>query len=479
MAAFITNKRQRRIKTKIHMAAQKEVIRQRMEKSLKSIGKGLSRTLTTMSESQKKNRLSTRLMSVNDIHVDKFILPFQEDIKKIYDHQYVQVAVAAIIFTNFVCSSAEKQLIPAPGSTKAEVFFYFENFFCYVFLFELLINMYGSFFYPFWKSAWNCFDFIIVVIAFMALYSAKGSGISILRLFRAFRVFRLFKRIQTLRCIIEGVIASLPGVFNAFVILGLIMGIWSIIGVAFFGNLGVPESRYFRNFGEAMFTLWQCMTMDSWASDIARPLIRETHGVGYVYFVSYIFVSGIVLSNVVVAILLEKYLAATKVSNEMEEEEEPDFDFHENLARSCEAITEAVKNHTIQALDLALKASGERFTFDKASTDNNDWSEEDPSQHEPVATIRRQSHDLPRANKRNQSQVLTPTSLSDRKRALSCPEARWDFRKPNNLPANPCAILEVTWGDTSASPTPENYESKPHKLFSGKLNKVAQQYSTP
>jgi len=484
MAAFITNKRQRRIKTKIHMIAQKEVIRQRMEKSLKSIGKGLSRTLTTMSESQKKNRLSTRL-TINDIHVDNFILPFQKDIKKIYDHQYVQVAVAAIIFTNFVCSSAEKQIIPAPGSIKAEVFFYFENFFCYVFLFELLINMYGSFFYPFWKSAWNCFDFLIVVIAFMALYSAKGSGISILRLFRAFRVFRLFKRIQTLRCIIEGVIASLPGVFNAFVILGLIMGIWSIIGVAFFGSLDIPESRYFRRFGDAMFTLWQCMTMDSWASDIARPLIQETHGVGYVYFVSYIFVSGIVLSNVVVAILLEKYLAATKVSNdEMEEEDEPDFDFHENLTRSCEAITEAVKNHTIQALDLALKASGERFSFDKALTENNEWSEEDPSQHEPVAKMRRQSQELPLANRRKQSQILPPTSISDRKRAVSCvspfighsPEARWDFTKPNNLPG---FRPEITWGDTSASPTPDINETKPSKLLSGKLNKIAQQYSTP
>jgi Ion transport protein. len=39
------------------------------------------------------------------------------------------------------------------------------------------------------------------------------------RLFRAFRVFRLFKRVESLRIIIEGVIASLPGVMNAFLVL--------------------------------------------------------------------------------------------------------------------------------------------------------------------------------------------------------------------------------------------------------------------
>eukprot|EP00495_Collosphaeridae_sp_1-RS-2012_P006560 TRINITY_DN6167_c0_g1_i1.p1 TRINITY_DN6167_c0_g1~~TRINITY_DN6167_c0_g1_i1.p1 ORF type:complete len:96 (+),score=5.95 TRINITY_DN6167_c0_g1_i1:121-408(+) len=94
--------------------------------------------------------------------------------------------------------------------------------------------------------------------------------------------------------------------------------------------------------------------------------------------------------------------------------------------------------------------------------------------------MRRQSHGLPRPSWRKQSQILTPTSLSDRKRALSCvspfigycPEARWDFRKPNSLP-------EETWEDTSLSPTPENNETKPGKFFNGKLNKVAQQYSTP
>jgi len=59
----------------------------------------------------------------------------------------------------------------------------------------------------------------------LALVFTDLPGVSVLRLFRAFRVFRLFKRIKSLRVIIEGVFASLPGVFNAFIVLLILMGI--------------------------------------------------------------------------------------------------------------------------------------------------------------------------------------------------------------------------------------------------------------
>merc|ERR1719240_1610378 len=96
-------------------------------------------------------------------------------------------------------------------------------------------------------------------------------GIAVLRLFRAFRVFRLFKRIPELKKIIEGVMNSLPGVGNAFVVLGLIMGIWSIMGVEFFAGKA-KQGNYHKNFGnffKAMLSLFQIMTFDSWSSGIA------------------------------------------------------------------------------------------------------------------------------------------------------------------------------------------------------------------
>jgi len=69
--------------------------------------------------------------------------------------------------------------------------------------------------------------------------------------------------------------------------------------------------------------MFQMMTMDSWSSGIARVLIYE-HGypMASVFFISYIFISGIVMTNVVVAILLDKYLEAIDNDKEQDRKDE-------------------------------------------------------------------------------------------------------------------------------------------------------------
>jgi len=246
-----------------------------------------------------------------------WMLPHQEFVMKSYLANSVQFAVAGLIFANFIVSAAEVQVLPKKGTAQADIFKVFEFFFTIIFTVEVIWNLYGHWFCLFWKSSWNWFDFIIVVVSLMVLVSEDIPGISILRLFRAFRVFRLFKRIKSLKLIIEGVFGALPGVAQAFVVLCVLMGIWSILGVQFFGN-DAPEE--FKNFTTAMFTMFQIMTMDSWSSGIARKLIFGKPGdpesktypyFGPIFFISYIFMAGIVMTNVVVAILLEKYLKVT------------------------------------------------------------------------------------------------------------------------------------------------------------------------
>lgn len=241
--------------------------------------------------------------------------PNQEIVRKKYESNYVQIFVAFLIFLNFFVSAAEAQILPGKGSDAAQVFLVFEWFFGIAFSVELIFNMYGFWFIPFWLNPWNMFDFVIVLISLLSLALENLPGIGVLRLFRAFRVFRLFKRVPSLKMIIEGVAASMPGVANAFVVLIILMGVWSIMGVEFFGELNPEE---FGTFFNGMFTMFQMMTMDSWASAIARVIIFEQEGgFGAVFFfTSYIFVAGIVMTNVVVAILLEKYLAATKGGDE-------------------------------------------------------------------------------------------------------------------------------------------------------------------
>ena len=215
------------------------------------------------------------------------------------------------------------------------------------FLFELILNMYANWLFRFWADPWNQFDFLVVAIGLMT--DAYLSGLQLgpaklLRNMRAFRVFRLFKRIKSLNKIVVALGKALPGVMNAFLIMLLVMCIYALLAVEFWGQVGrggymdyvvtIPEERnddvdksdwsyhktyyvtsrggeygneYFGNFLRSLY-IFQVLTGESWSEAIARPLIEQNDvsafGVGF--FVSFILVNQIVLINVVVAVLLEK-----------------------------------------------------------------------------------------------------------------------------------------------------------------------------
>mmetsp|Transcript_38848 Transcript_38848/g.96045 ORF Transcript_38848/g.96045 Transcript_38848/m.96045 type:complete len:595 (-) Transcript_38848:589-2373(-) len=235
-------------------------------------------------------------------------LPFQGRVKGWYNSNSLQILVALFIFSNFVVNAVEAQLLPSEGK-QVGVFLGFEFFFNSCFSAELSANFYAHFFRPFWRSAWNVFDVFIVLISWLSMFGGNIPGISVLRLFRAFRVFRLFKRVESLRAIIEGVLASMKGVGNAFAILGILMGIWSCIGVEFFAD---AQPELFGNLLKSMFTMWQVLTGDAGYSEMARELVY-TDGlyVAAPFFVLFGFVAGIVMTNVVIAILLDAYLRKT------------------------------------------------------------------------------------------------------------------------------------------------------------------------
>ena len=83
--------------------------------------------------------------------------------------------------------------------------------------------------------------------------------------------------------------------------------------------------EYYGTFSRSMYTLFQVMTGESWSEAIARPLVfgySPPYGavlVG-VFFTSFILLMQIVLVNVVVAVLLDKFVA----DEDKEEEEQAD-----------------------------------------------------------------------------------------------------------------------------------------------------------
>lgn len=290
------------------------------------------------------------------------VAPSDIGVKEVYSTLEMQVAVAFLIFANFITSIAEKQLWPS-GNDKVpngpfyrRVFGGLELFYNVSFSVELAMNLYAHWFLPFWQSGWNIFDFVTVAISWLFQFDLPLPGpLRLMRMVRALRVFRLFKRVKSLRKILESLARAVPGVVNAFVIMLIVMCIYAIVAVDFFRTQGtdgqmhfewcrssIPADRrsvvvfnsttrqwqedqltecppyftarnndfgneYFGNFFKALYTMFQVLTGDSWSEAVGRPLIANWGPAATgLYFVSFYLLHAVVLINVVVAVLLEK-----------------------------------------------------------------------------------------------------------------------------------------------------------------------------
>lgn len=260
---------------------------------------------------------------------------------KFYANLYIQCFVAFLICANFLTNIVEKQIDPF-GRKYTPTFEAFDLVYNVCFTIELFINLYANWFFDFWRSGWNIFDAVVVSIGVINMLKLPlPKAFSLLRMMRAFRVFRLFKRVKALNKIIVAIMRAVPGVMNAFLILTIVMCIYAILGVELFMYVGddckspKPEKvgyetvrencvgdEYFGTFSKALYTFFQCLTGESWSEMVARPVIWyysddwvKALGAA-LYFMSFIIISGFILTNVVVAVLLDKMSDASAPDEE-------------------------------------------------------------------------------------------------------------------------------------------------------------------
>lgn len=286
-------------------------------------------------------------------------LKYKAPVRRVYTGMRTQAFVAFLIMLNFFSNVMEKETDPQ-GEKYPGLWRICENVFNSIFLVELLVNMYAHWWCEFWVSAWNVFDFVVVIVGCINFFIRLQGPLRLLRTLRAFRVFRLFRRIKELNKILVMITSAIPGVANAFLVMMLAISIYALIAVELFSTFGVgsatsegaPPSlppllvaldggdgaaqcsylnlhgevieavsgrglclgyEYYGTFSRAWFTLFQTLTGDSWTEALARPLLfgwKEYGGasvfIASIFFVSFIVINTFILFNVFVAVLLDK-----------------------------------------------------------------------------------------------------------------------------------------------------------------------------
>ncbi len=241
--------------------------------------------------------------------------------------QAFQILVAVALCSNFALNIVETELQPDKDDELFRKFELVDLCFTAFYVTELAINLFVHWLTPFLRNGWSMFDAICVISGLVAeIMQAIGNGdtnLTMIRTLRIFKIIRLFSRLKSLQTIVMAITATIMPLFNTFLIYGVVLSIYSVLGVQLFGSL-YPER--FGLFSSAVLTMFQISTGDGWLTDVLRPLMKiqeeeELHiqNVGSIlFFISFILFVMIVLVNVAVAVLLEGFLSS--ISRYVQEE---------------------------------------------------------------------------------------------------------------------------------------------------------------
>jgi voltage-gated sodium channel len=185
-----------------------------------------------------------------------------------------------------------------------------------VFVIEIVMKLI-AYRHRFFFNGWNWFDLAVIAISIMP----SAGGFSVLRALRIVRAFRLFSVMPDLRKVVEALLRAIPGMGAVIAVLGLMFYVSAVMATKLFAE-AVPER--FGSLGESAFALFQVMTLEGWASDVAIP-VMNVHPWAWVFFVIFIVLTSFAVLNLFIAIIVDS-LQAKHFDDEEARDAEADAD---------------------------------------------------------------------------------------------------------------------------------------------------------
>jgi voltage-gated sodium channel len=164
-----------------------------------------------------------------------------------------------------------------------------------VFVIEILARMLvhrGAFF----RDPWSVFDFIVIGISL----APATESFTVLRALRILRALRLISAVPTLRRVVAGLLASLPGMGAIVFLIGLIYYVFAVLGTKLFG---ADNPNLFGTLGDSLWTLFTVMTLEGWTNDVAKP-VMEKHPYAWVFLVLFIVVTTFMVLNLFIGVVV-------------------------------------------------------------------------------------------------------------------------------------------------------------------------------
>jgi voltage-gated sodium channel len=216
-----------------------------------------------------------------------------EWLRKIVDDPRTDRAIMALIVFNAVTLGIETN--PTAMARFGPVLDAIDHAVLTVFVIELtarLIVQRTAFF----RDGWNIFDFIVVGIAL----APAAEAFSVLRALRVLRLLRLITAVPTLRRVVGGLIAALPGMGSILLLIGLVYYVCAVMATNMYG---AEFPQLFGTLGTSLFTLFTVMTLEGWVDGVVRP-VMEKHPYAWLFFIPFIVGTTFTVLNLFIGIIV-------------------------------------------------------------------------------------------------------------------------------------------------------------------------------
>ena len=214
-------------------------------------------------------------------------------LKSLLENRQFEWFITIIIVINAITLGLET--VPSVMEQFGNLLYTLDRVILAIFVLELLAKI-AVYRQNFHKDPWRIFDFIVVGIA---LLPTTGS-LSVLRALRILRVLRLVSVVPSLRRVVGGLIAALPGMGSIVLLLGLVFYVFSVMATKLYGA-AFPE--WFGSIPASAYSLFQIMTLESWSMGIVRP-VMDVFPMAWMFFVPFIIATSFTVLNLFIGIIV-------------------------------------------------------------------------------------------------------------------------------------------------------------------------------
>jgi len=225
-------------------------------------------------------------------------------LKRIHDNKIFEWSVVTVIILSALLIGAKTYHLPA---TMISILTYMDIAVTVFFLLEISIRFIASDDKKnFFKSGWNIFDTLIVVVSLIPIEDSDMALIG--RLVRVFRVLRMISIVPELRILINSLLKAMPQLSYVMLLMFIIFYIYGAVGSFFFTDI---NPVLWGDIATSMLTLFRIMTFEDWTDVMYETM--GTYPLSWSFYLSFIFFTAFAFLNMVIGIVvsvLEKENAA-------------------------------------------------------------------------------------------------------------------------------------------------------------------------